>query len=152
MWAVGALLCCVARDRCSAHRTWTQLSIFRARRCAVCVWRCCGLFFPAVGQVVVYADYSVATHKVDPTPSSSLPFTAKAGKRRPILSSRLLCPAALAECGTTSGLSTSNFGVVWWSPRKPSISDCVLVTVGYVDGSLRWQTLDGKKHGVRVQV
>lgn len=96
--------------------------------------------------VVLYADYTIATHKLDPTPGNSLPFTAKPGKRRPMVSSRLLCP--VSSSGNSSGLSSSCFGVVWWTPKKPTISDCVFVSVGYVDGSLRWQSLDGKKHGV----
>jgi hypothetical protein len=100
------------------------------------------------GQVVLYADYTIATHKLDPTPGNSLPFTAKPGKRRPMVSSRLLCPVSAS--GNSSGLSSSCFGVVWWTPKKPTISDCVFVSVGYVDGSLRWQSLDGKKHGVGV--
>ena len=92
----------------------------------------------------MYSDFSIAIHKLDPTPNTALPFTMKPGKRRPMLASRLLVPAA-----GDADVSGMLFGVGWWAPKKPSINDCVLVSVGYVDGSLRWQSFDGKKHGVR---
>jgi hypothetical protein len=65
----------------------------------------------------------------------------KPGKRRALLAPRLLHPPPPM-------LRSNVFALAWWTPKKPTMTDVLLVSAGYVDGGLRWQSLDCKKHGV----
>jgi hypothetical protein len=105
--------------------------------------------------VVIYEDGSFAPHKFEPfVPSSGLPFTFKPGKRKPMVHPRLASNGVRSISAQlppeTVGFSGNITAILAPLGKRATVNDAVIISVGAVDGGIRWQCVDGKRFGVGV--